>query len=102
MSTGLECDFIEVEPAVWYYLLQDWSCPVGAWDWREFATAYGPFATYEEAHEHLRTNHANPGGHTVREFREGYKPNATLQKAIDEVAKRKEAERAANAARWRY
>ena len=37
MSTGLECRFIEAKPL----------------DWREHATAYGPFDTEDEAVEHL-------------------------------------------------
>lgn len=61
MSTGLNCELYETERG-WYYLLQDWSCPVGAWDWREYARAYGPFTSEEKAFEHLRENHANPGG----------------------------------------
>lgn len=68
MSTGLECEFFEPKRGDWYYALQDWSCPVGAWDWREYATCYGPFSTYEAACEHLRVNHANPGGHTVTDY----------------------------------
>ncbi|HSR22743.1 MAG TPA: hypothetical protein VLW53_04280 [Candidatus Eisenbacteria bacterium] len=62
MSTGLECTFIEVKPGRWYYLLEDWDAPKGAFDWREYATAYGPFDTENEAAEHLDDNHANPGG----------------------------------------
>ena len=44
MSTGLECDLIEVEPQQWYYVL-DQGSPRDAWDWREYANAYGPFPT---------------------------------------------------------
>jgi hypothetical protein len=70
MSSGLECLIAEVEKGKWYYLLQDWSCPSGAWDWEEEASAYGPFGTQEAAHQHLRDNHSNPGGHTVYELGE--------------------------------
>ena len=62
MSTGLECDFIEYEPGKWYYILQNGSCPRDAWDWREYATAYGPFGSEDAALGHLSRNHANPGG----------------------------------------
>lgn len=62
MSTGLECEFYEVE-GKWYYLLQDWNCPAQAWDWREYATCYGPFKEFKKAHTHLHDNHANPGGY---------------------------------------
>jgi len=68
MSTGLECEFVWVnsteENGSWYYVLQDWSCPVEAWDWREYATAYGPFRSEEAANNHLQKNHANPGGYS--------------------------------------
>jgi hypothetical protein len=67
MSTGLECEFIRTPEDTWYYALQDWDCPVGAWDWREYASAYGPFATQEEATTHLDHNHANPGGWMVHD-----------------------------------
>ena len=65
MSTGLECQFIEPTPNSWYYILQDPSCPRCAWDWREYATAHGPFPSREAASENLSRNHANPGGFTV-------------------------------------
>lgn len=65
MSTGLECNFYEVDGR-WYYLLQDWNCPVQAWDWREYATCYGPFKDFEEAITHLDDHHANPGGYSKR------------------------------------
>lgn len=63
MSTGLECQVIQVEPDKWYYLLEDWNSPSGAWDWREYATAYGPFSDEAAALDHLHENHPNPGGH---------------------------------------
>lgn len=67
MSTNSECEFIEVQPGIWYYVLEDMMAPKNAFDWREFAQAYGPFYTFEQADQHLRRNHANPGGHTVTE-----------------------------------
>lgn len=70
MSTGFECEFIEPLPDTWYYVLQNWDCPVGADNWREYATAYGPFPTEDDAHEHLHDHHANPGGYTVLSFTE--------------------------------
>lgn len=68
MSTGFECYFVEATPGEWFYVLQNWDCPVGAWDWREYATAYGPFPNLEEAQTHLHKNHANPGGYSTREW----------------------------------
>jgi len=38
---------------------------IGAFDWRDDATCYGPFDSYEEANPHLTDNHANPGGHSI-------------------------------------
>lgn len=75
MSTGLECCFVEVEPGSWFYVLQNWDCPAQTWDWREFATGYGPFESLEAAREHLRSNHANPGGHSVRPYDADAKPD---------------------------
>ena len=45
MSTGYECLIVEAKPKKWYYILQNGSCPVGAWDWREYSTTYGPFSS---------------------------------------------------------
>jgi hypothetical protein len=89
MSTGLECDFIEVEPAKWYYVLEDGFAPKNAWDWREFARAYGPFPTEDTALEHLRKNHANPGGYNTAPYVEGFKPDETLAKLIAEAESRR-------------
>lgn len=82
MSTGFECEFIEVEPGKWYYVLQNWDCPVGAWDWREYATAYGPFMSEERTDDHLRRNHANPGGSMTLRYEEGYKPDTVMTELI--------------------
>ena len=66
MSTGLECLFFNAD-GKHYYLLQDGGCPVSAWDWREYATCYGPFEDQEEARQHLSDFHANPGGYSVEQ-----------------------------------
>ena len=65
MSTGFECAFDENAEGEWHYTLQDWNCPVGAWDWRDYATTYGPFTSFELAHKHLSDTHPNPGGYSV-------------------------------------
>lgn len=65
MSTGRECTFFMHDNKA-YYLLQDGSCPVDAWDWREYATCYGPFNDIDEAMQHLSDNHANPGGYSTQ------------------------------------
>lgn len=62
MSTGCKCSKIEVATDKWYYLLEDRNAPKNAWDWRDHATAYGPFPTDEAADQHLSDNHPNPGG----------------------------------------
>lgn len=66
MSTGLECEFIEVPGKGHYYVLEDSSAPKDAWNWREYATAYGPFPSTDAAETHLRKYHANPGGSSER------------------------------------
>lgn len=78
MSTGLECNFIEVAPGKWFYVLQDGNCPVQCWDWREYATAYGPFPTLDVAQAHLRKWHANPGGYSTEEYSADYKPDEVM------------------------
>ena len=83
MSTNNECEFIEVQPGVWYYILEDYGAPKNAWDWRDDAEAYGPFDTFEAAYEHLGNNHANPGGFSRIHYTEGRKSDETEQKLID-------------------
>lgn len=68
MSTGLACAFIEYAPGDWYYLLENDDAPSGAFDWHEYATAYGPFPSTDAADDHLGDNHANPGGYTVATY----------------------------------
>lgn len=62
MSTNSECMFFQWNQGEWYYVIEDANSMENAWDWREFATCYGPFNTKEQANEHLYQNHANPGG----------------------------------------
>jgi len=81
MSTGFECAFFKVskqqsfdygsgvqkalQPG-WYYMLQNWTCPVGV-AWYSDATPYGPFDTKETAEEHLSDTQPNPGGWATHE-----------------------------------
>lgn len=67
--------------------MEDWSAPKQAWDWREFSTAYGPFGSEEEAYEHLRNSHANPGGHSVTR-NDVYVEDETYRKFFNEAAER--------------
>lgn len=88
MSTGLECNFVEYRPGVWYYILEQGDAPRNSWDWRDFADCYGPFASYEQASKHLSANHANPGGYTVLEYElenQERAPDAVLEKLIKEA-----------------
>jgi hypothetical protein len=64
MSTGLECSFIELANGEHYYLLERGDAPRNAWDWREYADAFGPFASFDAAYQHLSDNHCNPGGYS--------------------------------------
>jgi hypothetical protein len=87
MSTGLECAFYEVEAkGEHFYILQDWDCPAGAFDWMEYATAYGPFRSLADADQHLSDNHANPGGGSMRAYVEG--SNATVDALLSAARKR--------------
>jgi hypothetical protein len=81
VSTGFECLIVEVAPGEWYYLLQNGGCPVGAWDWREYADAYGPFPTEEAADQHLGRYQANPGGFDVQPF-DGREVDETMRVLI--------------------
>lgn len=72
MSTGLECEhFTDPETGKWYYVLQNWDSPAQAWDWREYATCYGPFDSNDDAYNHRRKNHANPGHWSIQDFTKG-------------------------------
>lgn len=62
MSTGLNCEIIQATATEWFYVLEDDDAPKNAWDWREYARAYGPFSTKDLATDHLDRHHANPGG----------------------------------------
>lgn len=86
MSTGLNCDFYEVEEGKHYYVLENWDAPKMAWDWREYATAYGPFPSDDAASEHLRQNHANPGGRTMCSLI-GQEPDDVLKRLFAEARK---------------
>ena len=68
MSTGFACEIRELAPGRWYYVLQDWSCPVGAWDWHEYASVVGPYVSSDAALDGLEKNEANPGAYSVLPF----------------------------------
>lgn len=71
MSTNSECQFIEIKKGQWYYILENHNAPKNAWDWREYASCYGPFPSLDAAEKHLSDNHANPGGACIIELADG-------------------------------
>ena len=85
MSTNSECVFFEYTPGAWYYALQDSNAPHSAWDWREHATCYGPFATEGEAMVHLDDNHPNPGGYSVEPYEPDVEEDAVYTQLVDEA-----------------
>lgn len=89
MSTGCNCEFIEVKPGVWFYILEHYNAPKNAWDWRENADAHGPFSSDDAAIKHLSDNHANPGGYCVNKYREGFGLDETLKQLIGDAVNRK-------------
>jgi len=82
--------FVERAEGKWYYILEDGWAPKDAWDWREYATAYGPFRTQDLAQEHLSLNHANPGGSSTVTFRdEKHEEDEVLRELLDGATFRK-------------
>lgn len=71
MSTRAECVVIQTHPDRWFYVLEDGNAPKNAFDWREYATAYGPFPDKDKARAHLLLNHANPGGFWTQSLKSG-------------------------------
>ncbi len=59
MSIGLECCFVERNFGEWYYLLENSTTPKNAYDWRDYANAYGPFKSQDLAHKDLIANHSS-------------------------------------------
>jgi hypothetical protein len=87
MSTGLECVFYEIEAkGEHFYILQNWDCPKGAYNWMEYAKAYGPFKSFDAADQHLSDNHANPGGFWRRKYTEG--SSETVDRLLAEARQR--------------
>lgn len=96
MSTNSNCEIIQVKPAEWYYILEHTFAPKNAWDWREHASAYGPFPDEEKALEHLIRNHANPGGYCTTELPPGV---LEMDLSNDELARKLIAEAPRNTRR---
>lgn len=69
MSSGRECDIVGLSDGRWFYILQAWSCPAGAWDWRDHDPSVGgPFVSADAANAGLSRRHANPGGYSQFEL----------------------------------
>ncbi|MGP3777011.1 hypothetical protein ACTWJ8_39880 (plasmid) [Streptomyces sp. SDT5-1] len=85
MSSGSACEVVEVAPGRWYYLIEDGDAPRNAFDWREHATACGPFGSWEAADDHVTACHGNPGGMEVTRFEGSFEPDAVLARLIEEA-----------------
>jgi hypothetical protein len=85
MSSGKECMIFENEPNEWYYALESGFGDEDAFDWREEASAYGPFPTYDAACDHLAANHQNPGGHTMMEHAD-FEQDQVTERLVQEAA----------------
>lgn len=87
MSTNSNCEFDEVKPGEWYYLLENYSAPKHADDWREYSRAFGPFKTEDAASDHLSKHHANPGSATINSASDGYVPDDVVLGLIKSARK---------------
>ena len=85
MSTNSNCLYIEVKPGEWWYVLEDYNAPKNAWDWREHATARGPFSSEDAADEHLHMYNANPGGSCSCPYEDGYEPDEVMKRLMEEA-----------------
>lgn len=99
MSTEFECQVIEIETGEWFYILQNWNCQVGAGDWREYATSFGPFGKQEAALDHLRETQPNPGGYQTNESASTV-GDPTLARLVSEARQRRERESQLNQSRF--
>jgi hypothetical protein len=88
-STNSNCVFIEFKPSEWYYILEDYKYDDEGerFNWMDFAKAFGPFKSFEEADQHLTHNHANPGGSSIEKYQEGRKNDEQLNRLIAEAPK---------------
>lgn len=63
---------VETENREWFYILEDKGAPKDSWDWREYATAYGPFPDIEKALEHEYDSDSDTSGYEIIGY--GVKP----------------------------
>lgn len=71
MSVQRECMIIEFVPGRWYAVVEDCGAPNDSWDWREYASCFGPAAS-EDAAWRLIDHLPNPGGGYVVRFDSTY------------------------------
>ena len=100
MSTGLNCQFVEVAPGAWMLVLEEGSAPKQSWDWREYATSYGMFASEEKANEFLHQHFANPGGSCSYPYDPDEKPDPVMTDLISRARANKAALSPARRGRW--
>lgn len=65
MSLQRETEFIEIEGAGWFWVVEDGHAPKDAWDWREYASCRGPFATQAETDADCMRRNGNTGGYST-------------------------------------
>jgi len=87
MSSGLNCEYIEISPKTWYYILEDSDAPKNSWNWFEYASACGPFVSFDKAQDHLHENHSNPGGYNKYSYEKDFVPNESIRKLLDDAIK---------------
>lgn len=90
MSSSRECLFLEIEPNQWWYVVEDVYASDEGGDWREQASAYGPFDTIDQGIDHLNAHHSNPGGWIEIPFSEGQSPPDAVMIRLMEEAKNRD------------
>lgn len=65
MSTGLDCQIVEIQPNEWYYELEQYGN-------RDMYDVFGPFPTDTAAEQHIHDHQANPGGWCVTAYNPEY------------------------------
>ena len=96
MSTGLELEYFsytEEDKTEWYYALERWNAPKGAFDWMEYADCFGPFPSYIAASNHFAATQPNAGGSSTERY-----TYETARFTVKELVKRAEAPKGGGAA----
>lgn len=63
-------------------MLEQTTSPRNAWDWKEYADCFGPFATSDAAYHELDF-HSNPGSFSTVDYAPGNR--TTYQALLDKV-----------------